>query len=62
MFIPTVVLDGQVAGTWKRTLKKTSVAIETTPFTSFTKATRRAMITAAKRYGQFVGRTVDVIE
>jgi hypothetical protein len=62
MFIPTVVLDGHVAGTWKRTLKKTSVAIETTPFTIFSKATKRAIAISASRYGQFLGRKSVVVD
>jgi len=61
MFIPTVVIDGQVAGTWKRTLKKTSVAIAASPFASFGKGEKRAIAIAAERYGQFVGRKVSSI-
>ncbi|MCB0125438.1 MAG: AlkZ family DNA glycosylase, partial [Caldilineaceae bacterium] len=34
VFSPTVVIDGQIRGTWKRTLKTKAVAVEWTPFTS----------------------------
>lgn len=32
MFLPIMVLHGQVVGTWKRTLKKKSVAVLLEPF------------------------------
>ena len=52
---PTMVLDGQIVGTWKRTLKKGSVAITLNPFTRLTKARERAFAVAARQYGVFLG-------
>jgi Winged helix DNA-binding domain len=54
MFTPTIVIDGQVAGTWKRTLKKTLVNITPSHFNRFTKAQQDALSHAAERYGNFV--------
>jgi hypothetical protein len=62
VFISSVVLNGQVAGTWKRAWSKRAVSITTTPFTSFGQAAKRAIAMAAARYGRFVGREVSAIE
>lgn len=53
MFMPTIVIEGKVAGTWKRTLKKNTVMITLSPFTSFSKAQSQAIAAAAERYGTF---------
>ena len=50
----TIVIDGQVAGTWKRTLKKSEVVVELVPFTVLTKAENEAVIAAAQQYGKFL--------
>jgi len=49
-----VILDGQVAGTWKRTLKKREVVVELAPFTVLNKSQNEAVISAAQRYGEFL--------
>ncbi len=56
MFLPTIVIDGRVAGTWKRVLKKDVAVITLSPFKSLTKAEENAVAAAAKRYSQFAGR------
>ena len=58
IFNPTIVVDGQVIGTWKRTLKKDSLAISTSPFTELKRAETRAIAEAANRYGKFLGASV----
>jgi hypothetical protein len=52
---PTVILDGQAVGTWKRTLKRESVLIETSLWKSLKRDERSALDAAAQRYGEFVG-------
>jgi hypothetical protein len=53
IFNPIIVVDGQVVGTWKRTLKKDALAITPSPFAKLTKAETRAIGAAASRYGKF---------
>lgn len=55
MFSPTLIIGGKVAGTWKRTFKKSSVKIEATPFGSLGKTGQRAFKQAAERYAAFMG-------
>ncbi len=59
VFSPTVVIDGQIRGTWKRTLKTRAVAVEWTPFTSFTATEDAALAAAAQGYGGFLGLAVS---
>jgi hypothetical protein len=54
---PTVLLDGEAVGTWKRTLKKDSVFVETSLWTTLKGRGRSALEEAKQRYGEFVGLT-----
>jgi hypothetical protein len=55
IFYPIIVLDGRVAGTWKRTFKKGAVIITLSPFSLLKKKERQAIAAAAERYGAFLG-------
>jgi hypothetical protein len=59
LFNHTMVMDGRVAGTWKRTLKKNTVVIEANPFTLLSKAETRAFAASAKHYGAFLDRSIN---
>jgi hypothetical protein len=54
IFLPTIVADGQVVGTWKRTLKKNSVELTLIPFTQLGNLEER-VIEVARRYCAFTG-------
>ena len=56
-----IIIDGQIVGGWKRTLRKDSVLIEFNPITKLTRAEKRAIIEAANLYGKFLGLTVELI-
>jgi hypothetical protein len=60
MFMPTLVINGRVAGTWKRVVKKKSVVITASPFASLNKTEIRALASAAERYGQFLNLAVEL--
>ncbi|EDY17744.1 conserved hypothetical protein [Chthoniobacter flavus Ellin428] len=62
VFHPTVVVDGQVIGTWKRIAQKSALSITPTPFESFGPTVRRALAAPARRYGQFVGSKATVVD
>lgn len=49
-----MIVNGEVAGTWKRTLKKREVAVELAPFTLLDKSQNQAVLAAAQRYGSFL--------
>lgn len=60
MFLSTLVIDGRVAGTWKRTLKKKTVAVTVTSFAALRKKDRPALKLAVERYGRFLGLPVEL--
>jgi hypothetical protein len=55
-----VVIDGRVVGTWRRSVTRDRVAIEATPFDTFSRRQARAIDEAAERYGRFLGLPIDV--
>lgn len=57
MLSPTVVVGGQVVGTWRRELKKESVVITPSLFAKLRQPERQAVAAAAQRYGEFLGLT-----
>jgi hypothetical protein len=61
MFASTIVIDGQVVGTWKRTFKKNVIAISAMPFEKLNTAEMSAFKQAAERYGTFMGLATEVV-
>jgi len=60
MFQATVVCDGRVIGTWKRTLAKTRVQIAVQPLRPLRKADRARIERAFEGYARFMERTPEV--
>ncbi len=60
VFQPTMVVAGQVAGTWKRTLKKKSMDLTLSPFRQITDLEERATA-AVERFSDFIGLPVSSI-
>jgi hypothetical protein len=58
IFRPTVVLDGRMAGTWKRTRKTNYVAVTITLFTAPEPSGRETFDGAVNRYGAFLDKPV----
>jgi hypothetical protein len=52
---PTIIVNGQVVGNWKRSFLKDSVALTVDLFTKLSKSNTRAVAAAANRYGTFLG-------
>ena len=55
-----IVIGDRVVGNWKRTLKKSSVVIESTLFAPLTAAEMDAFAISAQRYGEFLGLPVVI--
>lgn len=58
MFLPTVVVDGAVVGTWKRARTAAQVTVSLQPFEPLSRRVRAGVQTAAGRYAQFLGLTL----
>lgn len=50
-----IVIDSMVVGSWKRTLSKTEVLVETNFNIPLTKTVQQAVAAAVERYGKFLG-------
>jgi hypothetical protein len=59
MFHPTVVVNGQTLGLWKRTFKKDKVGIEFDYFVPPSSASRKLIEAAAIRYAEFSGKMLE---
>lgn len=55
IFAPSIVVNNQVVGTWKRTINKNSVDVELMPFGKLNKAQTKDVDRAAERYKKFLG-------
>lgn len=60
VFAHYLVIDGWVVGTWKRTLEKRKVIIETKPFRPLSTAESEALTVAAHRFGEFLGLPIEL--
>jgi hypothetical protein len=56
---PTIAVNGQIVGTWKRTLTKDAVILTPNLLTPLNKAETRALAASVNRYGAFLGRSVN---
>ncbi|HVF25069.1 MAG TPA: crosslink repair DNA glycosylase YcaQ family protein, partial [Anaerolineales bacterium] len=57
-----IVIDGMLVGSWKRSLSKLDVSIETNFNARLTKAQQKAVAAAAAEYGRFLGLSPIVIQ
>jgi hypothetical protein len=53
-----LLVDSQVVGTWKRTIRRSDVVVHIRPFAPLSDAQRQAVGEAAQRYGAFLARQV----
>ncbi len=58
MLGPVIVLDGHVAGRWRRVPGKGSVAVEAAPFAPLGEGEMRAIESEARRHRAFTGARV----
>ena len=56
-----IILNGQLVGGWRRTVKKNAVQIEYMLITDLTKTQIRAVDRAASQYGEFLQLPVEWI-
>ena len=62
MFLATIVVDGRVVGTWRRTITAKGVTIAVTPFGELTARARKGFAAAAERYAAYLERPLLSID
>jgi hypothetical protein len=60
IFRPIVVINGQVTGIWKRTIKKDKIVVETKLFQLPDKSAMHLIENAARLYGNFIGMETEI--
>ena len=58
MLAPTVLVDGQAVGVWKRTLNPRTISFAVTEFRPLTARERTGIAAEQTRYSRFLGREV----
>ena len=61
IFRPSIVINGQVKGLWKRTIKKDKIILETEFFETANKATLQLIEKAAVQFENFMNKRVELI-
>ena len=59
---PTIAVRGRIVGTWTRTLARDTVKVAARLFSDGNDSELRAIRSAARRYGAFIGSTTVVVE
>jgi hypothetical protein len=62
VFMPTLLANGAVVGTWKRVFKRKEVVAQALPFTRLTAPTRAGFARAMAAYGTYLGLPVRVLD
>ena len=61
IFRPPIVVNGQVAGLWKRIIQKNKVIISTEFFQPINKSTGKLIHERAKMFGKFLNKEIEII-
>lgn len=56
-----IIVDGAIAGSWKRTINGSKVRVELSMNRPLTEQQRERVAEAAEQYGQFIGKTVEIM-
>jgi len=59
-FASTIVVGGQMVGTWRRTLTRKTAVITLSPFAELRSSDKHAILRAARSYGTFIGRALAI--
>lgn len=59
VFNRMIIIEGRIAGSWRRTINNSSMKIETVPFQPLSEPKKKLLNAAVKRFSAFVGKSVD---
>ena len=60
LFNASIVIEGCIVGTWKRSIDQNGIGLELSPFRVLLKKELKALGNIARRYGEFMGLPVQV--
>ena len=59
LFTNSILINGKIEGIWQRTIKDASILIKTKNFSTLSKTKQKLVISAANRYSNFLGKTMQ---
>lgn len=60
LYVHLIILDGQVVGGWRRTLRRNTVVVELQPLIGISQRARQDVARAAQVFGKFLGLSVEL--
>ncbi len=60
MFLSTIVVNGEVVGSWRRPAKAKKITLTTAPFGELSTTAHKAVVHSATRYGEYLGLPVEL--
>lgn len=61
IFFPTLVVDGEIVGTWKRTVSARQISVELVPFAPLSARRHAAARAQLQRYARFMGKPLETL-
>ena len=61
MFLSTVVVNGEIIGTWRRTSTTKQVSVELVPFVDLSARARAGTVKELERYARYLNRPVLLV-
>lgn len=61
IFNPNIIVNGEIRGAWRRTLKNEKVIVEVSYFSSVSKTVHQEVSSMATRYAKFLGKKLELV-
>ncbi|KAA0989968.1 winged helix DNA-binding domain-containing protein [Dyadobacter aurulentus] len=61
MFMPTIIVDGKVEGTWKKVIKKDTLQLDMYPFGKITQVKKRQVENQARKFSEYLDKNLSQI-
>lgn len=61
MFMPTIIIDGKVEGTWKKVIKKDTLQLDMYPFGKITQVKKRQVENQARKFSEYLDKSLSQI-
>jgi len=60
VFTNSILVNGKIEGTWRRTIKNNSVTVETRVFSPLNKNKKKLVTRGAEQYSKFIDKSLQI--
>jgi hypothetical protein len=60
VFTNSILVNGKIEGTWRRTIKNNSVTVATSFFSTLSKSKQKLVKSGANQYSKFIGKSLEI--